>query len=71
MNIENLRKIFPQFKITDATDRTPEQLSRIQRISANINDSFVFIQRNKKNEKYFVFMERADNEVIGSYSYII
>ena len=71
MNIENFRKIFPQFKITDATDRTPEQLSRIQRISANINDSFVFITRNKKNEKYFMFMERADNEVIGSYSYII
>ena len=70
MNIENLRKIFPQFKITDATDRTPEQLSRIQRISANIKDSFVFITRNKKNEKFFMHMERLDNEVFGSYGHI-
>ena len=41
MNIENLRKIFPQFKLTDATDRTPDQLARIQRISGNVNNSFV------------------------------
>jgi hypothetical protein len=39
MNIENLRKIFPQFKLTDATDRTPDQLARIQRISGNINNA--------------------------------
>ena len=71
MNIENLRKIFPQFKITDATDRTPEQLSRIQRISGNINNSFVFIERNKKNEKFFMFFERADKEIIGAYGHII
>ena len=71
MNTENLRKMFPQFKITDASNRTPEQLSRIQKISGNITDSFVFIERNVKNEKYFTFMERVDNEVIGSYGHII
>ena len=71
MNIENLRKIFPQFKLTDATDRTPDQLARIQRISGNVNNSFVFIERNRKNEKFFMFMERADNEVIGAYGHII
>ena len=42
MNIENLRKIFPQFHITDATDRTPDQLARIQRISGNINKYYLF-----------------------------
>ena len=71
MNTENLRKMFPQFKITDATDRTPDQLARIQRISGNVNNSFVFIERNKKNEKFFMHMERVDKEVIGSYGHII
>jgi hypothetical protein len=71
MNIENLRKIFPPFKLTDATDRTPDQLARIQRISGNVNNSFVFIERNVKNEKFFMFFERADNEIIGAYGHII
>ena len=71
MNIENLRKIFPQFKLTDATDRTPDQLARIQRISGNVNNLFVFIERNRKNEKFFMFFERADNEIIGAYGHII
>ena len=53
MNIENMERIFPQFKITDASNRTPEQLSRIQRISAEINNSFVFIKRNEKNKDFF------------------
>ena len=71
MNIENIERIFPQFKITDASNRTPEQLSRIQKISAEVKNSFVFIKRNEKNVDFFMFYERIDNEVIGSYEYII
>ena len=71
MNIENIERNFPQFKITDASNRTPEQLSRIQKISAEVKNSFVFIKRNEKNVDFFMFYERIDNEVIGSYEYII
>ena len=71
MNIENMKRMFPQFKITDASNRTTEQLSRIQKISAEVKNSFVFIKRNEKNAEFFIFYERIDNEVIGSYEYII
>ena len=71
MNIEMMKSMFPQFKITDASNRTPEQLSRIHRISAEINNSFVYIKRNENNEKYFEFYERIDNKLIESYEYII
>ena len=56
MNIENMERIFPQFKITDASNRTPEQLSRIQKISAEVKNSFVFIKRNEKNVDFLGFM---------------
>ena len=52
MDIEMMKRMFPQFKITDASNRTPEQLSRIQRISAEIKNSFVFIKRNEKNAEF-------------------
>ena len=71
MNIENLRKIFPQFKITDASNRNHEQIIKISQICDKVNNILVFIERNKKNEKYFIFHERYNKVKIGAYKYII
>ena len=71
MNIENLRKIFPQFKITDASNRTDEQITKISQICDNVKNILVFIERNKKNEEYFLFHERYNKVKIGSFKYII
>ena len=71
MNIENLRKIFPQIKITDASNRTHDQIIKISQICDKVNNILVFIERNKKNQKYFIFNERYNKVRIGSYKYII
>ena len=56
MNIENLRKIFPQFKITDASNRTHEQIIKISQICDNVKNILVFIERNKKMKNILYFM---------------
>ncbi len=71
MNIENFKRKFPNYKITDASDRTPEQIIRICKICDKVNNVLVFIERNKKNESYFEFIETMESITAGSFRYII
>jgi hypothetical protein len=71
MNIENLKIKFPNYKITDASNRTPEQIIRICKICDTVSNLMIFIERNAKNEDYFEVIENVENVRIGSFKYII
>ena len=71
MNIENLKSKFPLYKITDASDRTPEQIMRICRICDTVKNVLVFVKRNDKTEHFFRYNEQMEGSEIGTYTYII
>ena len=54
MNIESLiKKIFPTYKIYNATDKSEQQMQKIIDICINIDNLIVFKLRNDKNSSFF------------------
>ena len=71
MNIDNLKQKFPRYKITDASNRTAEEICRISMICDKVKNVLVFVERNSKNKSYFECFEKADKMPIGSFKYMI
>ncbi len=71
MNINNLKIKFPNYKITDASNRNPQQIIRICSICDTSKNLLVFIERNVINENYFKHCEKLGKAKIGTYKYMI
>ncbi len=70
MNIANLKLKFPQYKITDASNRTPQEIVRICSICDASKNILVFVERNSKNENYFKHCESVERTEIGTFKYM-
>ena len=58
MDIESLiKKIFPTYKIYNATDKSEQQMQKIIDICINIDNLIVFKLRNDKNSSFFKTFE--------------
>ena len=54
MDIETLiKKIFPTYKIYNATDKTEEQIKKIIKICLSVDNLIVFTFKNDKNSSFF------------------
>jgi hypothetical protein len=71
MNIENLKAKFPNYKITDASNRTNDEIIKISDICCSNKNILVFIERNSKNNDYFNFIEMVEGLSNGNTKYII
>ena len=60
MNIENLKAKFPNYKITDASNRNIDQIVKISSICSMNKNILVVIERNAKTEDYFKFIEMIE-----------
>ena len=65
MNMDNLKKTFSRYKITDASDRTNDEIVKISSICCLKKNLLVVIERNAKNDDYFVFVEMIEGISTG------
>ena len=61
MNINNLKARFPNYKITDASNRTNDEIIKISSICMLKKDILVVIERNSKNNDYFDLIEKLED----------
>ena len=71
MNIENLKVKFPNYKITDASNRTNDEIVKISSICCLKKNILVVIERNSKNDDYFYCIETIEGLYHGDMKYII
>jgi len=71
MNIENLKAKFPNYKITDASNRTNDEIVKISSICCLKKNILVVIERNSKNDDYFYCIETIEGLRHGDMKYII
>ena len=60
MNIDYLKAQFPNYKITDASNRTNDEIIKISSICTLKKDILVIIERNAKNNDYFDLIEKLE-----------
>jgi hypothetical protein len=60
MNIENLKLQFPNYKITDASNRDMNAIVKITTICAMNDKLIVFLNRNHINEEYFMMIQAIE-----------
>ena len=61
MNIDYLKAQFPNYKITDASNRTNDEIIKISSICILKKDILVVIERNSKNNDYFDMIEMLED----------
>ena len=61
MNIDYLKAQFPNYKITDASNRTNDEIIKISSICMLKKDILVVIERNSKNNDYFDMIEMLED----------
>ena len=61
MNINYLKAQFPNYKITDASNRTNDEIIKISSICMLKKDILVVIERNSKNNDYFDMIEMLED----------
>ena len=71
MNIDTLKTTFPKYRITDASNRTNDEIVKISSICCSNKNILVVIERNSKNNEYFDFIEMIDRICNGDIKYII
>jgi len=70
MNIDNLKTKFPKYRLTDASNRSVQQIIRICSICDANKNIIVFLERNTTNEEYFELFETGGNVDVGSSAYM-
>ena len=71
MNIQNLKAKFPNYKITDASNRTRDEIIKISSICCLNKNIIVVIERNTTNNDYFKLIESVENLQKGKAKYMI
>ena len=71
MNIDYLKAQFPNYKITDASNRTNDEIIKISSICMLKKDILVIIERNSKNNEYFDLIEKLEDINHKKIKYII
>jgi len=71
MNIDNLKARFPSYKITDASNRTYDEIIKISSICMLKKDILVVIERNSKNNDYFDLIEKLEDVKHEKIKYIM
>ena len=71
MNIDYLKTKFPKYRLTDASNRSVQQIIRICSICNANKNIIVFLERNANNEEYFESFETECNREVGSSAYML
>jgi hypothetical protein len=58
-NIGLIKEYFPKYKVNDASNRNIRNMITIESICHSTKDVLVYLKRNKINEEYFSYIEKA------------